>query len=269
MESNKILSVFLGSKSGTAVLLMTFINTWQCFQASIFQKFMKFLSEAIMKTKIRKVWILDFLFWKVLFNYILSSCIRRSTARGWREVTLLLSSAPMRLPLSPGSNSGLHRTRHGHTGENPVKVSPLRWFRDRSISPVRKGWEPGEEKAQGKHINVYEYLKEWCKQDKARLFPVVSRARTRGNWPKLKHRSFLWISGNNFALWGWPSTCTSCSERFREERSDLPPQRWSWAAISKCPCLSSVGWTRPAEVHSNLNHPSILSDIRKLMCTST
>jgi len=39
-------------------------------------------------------------------------------------------------------------------------------------------------------INVYKYLKEGCKHDRARLFTLVPSDRTRGNGHKQKHRRF-------------------------------------------------------------------------------
>jgi len=39
-------------------------------------------------------------------------------------------------------------------------------------------------------ITVYTYLKEWRKENEARLFSVVASARTRGNGHTLKHRRF-------------------------------------------------------------------------------
>lgn len=46
--------------------------------------------------------------------------------------------------------------------------------------------QPREEKGHGDISNVYKCLEAGCKEDGARSFPVVPRAGTRGNRPKLK-----------------------------------------------------------------------------------
>lgn len=45
-----------------------------------------------------------------------------------------------------------------------------------------------EKRRLGDLINVYKYLRGWCKEDRARLHSVVLRDRSRGNEHNLKHR---------------------------------------------------------------------------------
>lgn len=59
----------------------------------------------------------------------------------------------------------------------------LRWWRDWSLSPARKSWESWDSSAKKSLrrllINVYKYQKSRYKKDRAQLFSVVPRDRTR------------------------------------------------------------------------------------------
>lgn len=126
--------------------------------------------------------------------------------------------------------------------------------KDCSTSPVRKGWEtvqPGERKAaQGSFINVYKHLKGGSKDDRARLFLVVSSDRNSGYGHKLKHRKFpltvrKLTAGDDQVLaqvfWGggWVSI-----------PGDIPNLgNWLWVAL-----LEWASWSRwPLEVSSNFS----------------
>jgi len=50
----------------------------------------------------------------------------------------------------------------------------------------------------GDHVNIYKYLKEGCREDRAGLCSVVPSARTRGNQHELEHRLFPLNTRKNF-----------------------------------------------------------------------
>jgi len=67
--------------------------------------------------------------------------------------------------------------------------------------------------------NAYKYLQGGCQEDGARLFPVVPRDRTRGNWHKLKQRKFHLNRRKNF----FPLRVTEPWHRLPREVVESPP----------------------------------------------
>lgn len=72
--------------------------------------------------------------------------------------------------------------------------------------------QPRREKAR-RNLSVYKYLKEGCKEDRARLFSVVPSARTRGSGHKLEDRRVPLNISNPSVLCGWQSTGAGCPEK--------------------------------------------------------
>ena len=100
------------------------------------------------------------------------------------------------------------------------------------------------EKAQGDRISVHNCLKGGCKEDRARLFPVLPSGRTRGNGHKLKHKGFPLNIRKHFCtvqvMEHW--------HRLPREAVEAPPWRsskaaWMWAGTI---CLSRdwAKWTQ-------------------------
>lgn len=66
----------------------------------------------------------------------------------------------------------------------------------------------------GDLVNVYKYLKEECKEDRARLLSVVPSERTRGNEHKPKHGRFPLDIRKCFLNCAGDSTDTGCPVTF-------------------------------------------------------
>lgn len=104
-------------------------------------------------------------------------------------------------------------------------------LRDRTV-------QPGEEEAQGDPINAFEYVKGGWREDEARLFSLVSMARS--NWHKVKHgRLHLNIRKYFCAVW--------VAEHWHIlPREAMEPSPWTWkqpwTLCSGCLSLSR-SWT--------------------------
>lgn len=98
-----------------------------------------------------------------------------------------LSSKVSALPwcLQPIPFLNLSKSEHTHYQTwpgRPVWASNSLWSQEKPISGTV---QPGKERAWGDLIHIYKYTKAGCKEDGARLFPLVPSDRTRGHGHKL------------------------------------------------------------------------------------
>jgi len=92
---------------------------------------------------------------------------------------------------------------------------------------------------------VNKYLKEGCKENKARIFQVMSTARTIRNRHKLEHRRFsLTVRKQLHAVWSlkhWHRLLRGCG--VSTWRSSEAAQIWAGESWSGWPCWDR-GWTK-------------------------
>lgn len=109
--------------------------------------------------------------------------------------------------------------------------------------------QPGEEKAQRNLINVFKYLEGRCKEERARLSPVMPADRT-----KWKHRSFLWNIRKHFFLVKMTAltqiALRSCGVSTLGEAQKLFLGNYLWVALPEWRCSTR----RLQDFPSNLNH---------------
>lgn len=116
---------------------------------------------------------------------------------------------------------------------------------------MRKGWKSCDCSSCGREyredlINVYDYLKGGCKELTAGPFwwsSVRQKAQNTGD--------SIWMSGNSFSLWEWPSTGPGCPERLR---SLLGYSGHSHGKLAVHGPVWAGGWTKLlSETPSNFN----------------
>lgn len=108
----------------------------------------------------------------------------------------------------------------GHQAEHEQRWPRVSWAasggawpagRGRGSSTERPGAvQPGDETARGDLIHVHRYLQGGCREDGARLFPVVSR----GHGPTPEDRRVPLNIRKHFSLGGCPSPGTGCPGRW-------------------------------------------------------
>ena len=140
--------------------------------------------------------------------------------------------------------------------KGPVHLSCEKRLRELGLFSLEK------RRLRGDLINVYKYLKGGCKEDGARLFPVVSSDRTRGSRHQLKDRRFhLNIKKHFFTVrvtGHWHKLRKKVVESLSLEilKKCLSMVLGNWLQVA---LLEQGVWTRwPPEVPSNLNHSVIL-----------
>lgn len=136
----------------------------------------------------------------------LLGCIRESSISRQGKVILPLYSALMRHIWSTKHSSDLASERCGHAGGESSKGS-YRWLRTclghwTSEKRLRVLGLFSLPKRRLGLINVYTFLMEWSKEDRARFFSVVPTNSIRCNEHKLKDRNCLNIRKTFFKLKG-------------------------------------------------------------------
>lgn len=161
------------------------------------------------------------------------------------------------------STSGFCNTWDTWTSWRKYNEGPLRWWRGRSISPVRKGWELGlltleKRRLREDFIDVYKCLTKGCKEGGASLFLLVPSSRKRGNGHQPKHGRILLTVRRHSLLWRWPGPGTSCPEWLRHLHPwgySKAMWTWAWASSSRW----QWHWSRwPLKVSSHFSHSVIL-----------
>lgn len=117
---------------------------------------------------------------------------------------------------TPGVQFWTPDTRERQTYWRESSEESLGSLRGWSISPMRKYrdswdcWAWRRKVSRRTFINVYKYLEWGGKEDRSRLFSVV----TKENEHKLNTGGSLWTRGSIFSLWVWLSTGTSFKGAF-------------------------------------------------------
>ena len=147
----------------------------------------------------------------------------------------------------------------GHQAEHEQRRPRVSWAASGGAWPAGRGRgsaterpgavQPGDETARGDLIHVHRYLQGGCREDRARLFPVVSR----GHGPTLEHRRVPLNIRKRFSLGGCPSPGTGC------------PGRWWSLHPWRCSPPSGHGPGPPAEGGLHQTEPRGASSLSSLL----